>query len=107
VLCAAVGFAEAGQDRTPSLSGGVLNPQRVTRAVTLVDGHDLQFRRVAAEGLSQTRVAQIVQDEQGFMWFGTQRGLHRYDGYELRVFRHMARQKKSLSGVYVYSLLKD
>ena len=107
VLCAAAALAEAGQDGKPSPSSAMLNPERVTLSVPLVDGHDLQFRRVTAEGLAQTRVKQIVQDDQGFMWFGTQRGLHRYDGHELRVFRHDPRQKKSLSGVWVYSILKD
>ena len=80
---------------------------RFTRAVPLVDGHDLQFKRMHAQGLSQTRVAQIVQDEKGFIWFGTQDGLHRYDGYTLRGFRHDPQRSNSLSGVFVYSLLRD
>lgn len=106
VLCAAAALAGAGQvDTTPP--GRLLNPHRLTRKVALIDGHDLQFRRVTAEGLSRTRVAQIVQDDKGFMWFGTQRGLHRYDGHELRVFRYDSHRKNSLSGVYVYSLLRD
>lgn len=84
----------------------VLNPRRLTRTVPLIDGHDLQFRRVSAEGLSQTRVAQIAQDDQGFLWFGTQRGLYRYDGHALQVFRHVASREHTMSGVYVYSLAK-
>jgi ligand-binding sensor domain-containing protein len=42
----------------------------------IVDGRDIRFARIStAEGLSQTKVGQIVQDNQGFMWFGTQYGL--------------------------------
>ena len=105
VLSAAAALAEAGPADTTA-PGRVLNPQRLTRTVPVVDGHDLQFRRLTAEGLSRTRVAQIVQDDQGFMWFGTQRGLHRYDGHDLRLFRRDA-SRQSLSGVYVHSLLRD
>ncbi len=107
VLCAAAPLAAEGQGTGPSSSSGMAHPKRLVHPAPLVDGHDLQFRRVTAEGLSQTRVAQIVQDHQGFMWFGTQRGLYRYDGHELRIFRYSARQRGSLSGVYVYSLLRD
>ncbi|MEO7998755.1 MAG: two-component regulator propeller domain-containing protein [Gemmatimonadaceae bacterium] len=85
----------------------LLNPRQMTRKVALVDGHDLQFKQLSAEGLSQTRVGQIAQDEQGFMWFGTSSGLQRYDGHELRVFRHDARNKNSLTGVVIHSLLRD
>lgn len=73
----------------------------------LVDGHDLRFKRLDAPRLSQTRVQQIVQDDKGFIWFGTQNGLNRYDGYELKEFRHQPDSDDSLSGVYVYSLLRD
>ena len=55
----------------------------------VVDGTDIRFTRLStAGGLSQTKVAQIVQDDQGFMWFGTQYGLNRYDGYNFKVFVH-------------------
>ncbi|MEO1451481.1 MAG: two-component regulator propeller domain-containing protein, partial [Bacteroidota bacterium] len=39
------------------------------------------------DGLSQNDVNCILQDETGFMWFGTNDGLNRYDGYEFEVFR--------------------
>lgn len=106
VLLVNVSLSAQTQGET-QVSPRVLQPQRHTRDVPLVDGYDLHFKRVAIDGLSQTRVAQIVQDEKGFMWFGTQHGLYRYDGHELRVFRHEARRRTSLSGVYVYSLLRD
>ncbi len=74
----------------------------------VIDGTDIRFARLStADGLSQTRVAQIVQDDQGFMWFGTQYGLNRYDGYNFKVFVHDPERTDSLSGVYIYSLFKD
>src|ERR1700744_2813937 len=74
----------------------------------VVESGGLKFRRMStADGLSQTRVAQIVQDDQGFMWFGTQYGLNRYDGYEYKLFVHDPRRSNSLCGAYVHSLFKD
>ena len=39
------------------------------------------------DGLSQNTVMAILQDKQGFMWFGTWDGLNRFDGYTFEVFK--------------------
>lgn len=39
------------------------------------------------QGLSQAGVLATVQDRHGFLWFATQDGLNRFDGYTFRVFR--------------------
>ena len=40
--------------------------------IPVVDGQDIRFRRLSkSAGLSQTRVASVVQDKLGFIWFGT------------------------------------
>ena len=79
-----------------------------SQRVPVLDGNDIRFSRLSsAQGLSQTQVAHIVQDDQGFMWFGTQYGLDRYDGYEFRVFTHDPARENSLSCVYIHSLFKD
>jgi PAS domain S-box-containing protein len=88
----------------------VRQAQAVPRTIILpvVDGKGLRFTRLSTdEGLSQTRVIQIVQDDQGFMWFGSQYGLNRYDGYTFKVFKHEPGRTSSLSGVFIYSLFKD
>ena len=83
-----------------------VNPRTVTLPV--VDGKGIRFTRLSTEdGLSQTKVSQIVQDDQGFMWFGSQYGLSRYDGYKFKVFKHEPGRTNSLSGVLIYSLFKD
>jgi ligand-binding sensor domain-containing protein len=75
--------------------------------IPVVDGKGIRFTRLSKEdGLSQTKVTQIVQDNLGFMWFGSQYGLNRYDGYKFKVFAHEAGQSNSLSGVYIYALFK-
>jgi ligand-binding sensor domain-containing protein/serine phosphatase RsbU (regulator of sigma subunit) len=38
-----------------------------------------------------------MQDDRGFMWFGTQDGLNRYDGYQIKVFKNDPTTPNSLS----------
>jgi ligand-binding sensor domain-containing protein len=76
--------------------------------LSIVDANDIVFSRLASNtGISQARVSHIIQDNQGFMWFGTQYGLNRYDGYRFKIFAHDPLQPKSLGGVYVKALFKD
>ena len=49
----------------------------------------------------------MVQDKVGFLWFGTQYGLNRFDGYKSKVFKHEPGRTDSLSCVYVRSLFVD
>jgi two-component system sensor histidine kinase ChiS len=49
----------------------------------------LKFEHISSEdGLSQNTVTAIIQDQKGFMWFATQEGLNRYDGYEFKIYGH-------------------
>src|SRR3984893_16428315 len=94
----------------PLLFSEVQQAQVDPRTVTLpvVDGKGIRFTRLSTdEGLSQTKVTRIVQDDQGFMWFGTQYGLNRYDGYTFKLFVRDPANPTSLSGVYVSALFKD
>src|SRR5580692_6466026 len=55
----------------------------------IVDGTDIRFSHPnAPSGLSMTKLGPIVQDNQGFLWFGSQHGLYRFDGYNFKVFVH-------------------
>src|ERR1700722_6553832 len=91
-------------------AGGVpqarINPDPVR--VNVIEGDDVRFLRLSGfEGLSQNRVTQIVQDDQGFIWLATQHGVDRYDGYQFRMFRNDPHQANSLCGVFMLSLFKD
>src|SRR5687768_14342529 len=57
------------------------------------------------EGLSQQAVNVIAQDAEGFMWFGTEDGLNRFDGYEFRQFRHDRGNSKTLPNPYITALV--
>lgn len=54
-----------------------------------------------------SNVVQIIQDRDGFLWFAAQSGLHRYDGYRLRTFRHDPDDPSSISGNWVTSVVED
>ena len=41
------------------------------------------------DGMSQNTVMAILQDRQGFMWFGTWDGLNRFDGYTFQIYKAM------------------
>jgi PAS domain S-box-containing protein len=114
LLCATtLGMDQDGATRLDNrpVNPGVVRQAQVdphTITVPVVDGKGIRFTRLSTdEGLSQTKVSQIVQDDQGFMWFGSQYGLNRYDGYKFKVFKHEPGVANSLSGVYIYSLFKD
>src|SRR5262245_45362096 len=73
------------QSPQPPVSQISVDPQPIR--LPIVDATDNRFLRLStAEGISQTKVDQMVQDNVGFMWFGTRYGLYRYDGYTFRVF---------------------
>jgi Two component regulator propeller len=79
-----------------------------TIKLPIIDATDIRFTRLStANGLSQRKVFQFVQDDQGFIWFATQYGLNRYDGYNFKVFVHDPGNPNSLSGVAVNALFKD
>ena len=49
--------------------------------------YNLTFEQLTIkDGLSQSSVFKIMQDSRGFLWFATQDGLNRYDGYQFRIF---------------------
>jgi len=58
-------------------------------------------------GLSQSAVASIFQDKRGFMWFATQDGLNRYDGYTFVHYRKEDGNDKSLTNSYIRSISAD
>lgn len=58
-------------------------------------------------GLSQNTITAIVQDSQGFMWFGTQDGLNRFDGYEFKVYKPNANKADAITSNSIWSLMVD
>ncbi len=66
----------------------------------------VEFERLSmGDGLAQSSIHGMAQDRYGFLWFGTQYGLSRYDGYRFETFRHRADDSSSLSDSTVSDLL--
>jgi ligand-binding sensor domain-containing protein/signal transduction histidine kinase len=60
-----------------------------------------------AEGLSQNTVYSILQDRQGFMWFGTEGGLNKFDGYQFTVYKHNPDDPTTISDNFVRAIHED
>ncbi|MCC2955290.1 GAF domain-containing protein [Massilia sp. IC2-477] len=76
--------------------------------VAVAAPRSLRFERLSIEqGLSQQSVLTILQDRRGFMWFGTQAGLNRYDGYRVTVYRNDPDNPDSIPDNYVVASHED
>lgn len=77
-------------------------------AVALAQQPAIRFEQISLEeGLSDGTVYSIVQDQTGFMWFGTQTGLNKYNGYDITVFRHTPSDENSVANDNAGNLFRD
>jgi ligand-binding sensor domain-containing protein len=67
------------------LSGVADEPSKVSKIITVRDG------------LPQSFVSGIVQDENGFLWISTLNGLGRYDGREIKRYQHTSADTAGIS----------
>jgi ligand-binding sensor domain-containing protein/signal transduction histidine kinase len=69
---------------------------------------DLKFKHITTrDGLSQNTVSCIFQDSRGFMWFGTQDGLGKYDGHSFTNYHHQTDDTTSILGTSIFSIIED
>ena len=61
----------------------------------------------STDGLSQHDINCITQDNDGFLWFGTNDGLNKYDGYNFKVFRPSKSLNSSISGRIIQQVVSD
>ena len=65
----------------------------------------MRFERIGIEdGLSQSAVMDVVQDASGFLWFATESGVDRYDGFQFQHYRHERGNPASLADNFVRDL---
>jgi ligand-binding sensor domain-containing protein/signal transduction histidine kinase len=68
----------------------------------------IRFENISTEqGLSQSTVNSIIQDQLGYLWFATEGGLNIYDGYQFTVYHHDPNNPGSLSDNLVFSVYED
>jgi signal transduction histidine kinase/ligand-binding sensor domain-containing protein len=70
--------------------------------------NDITFTRYAQEeGMPAVTIRQIFEDGRGFLWIMTEQGVHRYDGYSFKTFRHDPQDPYSIAGNKPYVFLCD
>lgn len=68
----------------------------------------VKFQHFTVEdGLSQDYIFCMIQDSDGFMWFGTEDGLNRFDGAHFKVYRSNPDDPGTLSYSNIRSLYED
>jgi ligand-binding sensor domain-containing protein/signal transduction histidine kinase len=68
----------------------------------------LQFDWISSEqGLSQNSINCIFQDSKGFLWFGTQDGLNKFDGYSFEIFKHHPLDSTTISHNWIWDINED
>jgi len=68
----------------------------------------IQFKRLTIyDGLSLSSVYCIFQDSKGFMWFGTEDGLNRYDGQSFTIFRNKSNDANSIAYKWIEQIYED
>ena len=79
----------------------------LTVNLTIGQPTQIKFEHLSIEdGLSQSSVSSIAQDEHGFMWFGTLDGLNRYDGYNFRKY-YSSKDTNSIPSNIITKILND
>lgn len=66
---------------------------------------DLKFQKIQ-EGLSGNYVTNVHQDNRGFIWAGTTRGLHLYDGIQFKIYTS-GMDSTSISNNHIHSIYED
>ncbi|SEP03157.1 Two component regulator propeller [Mucilaginibacter gossypiicola] len=71
-------------------------------------GQRIAFENLTVDnGLSQNSVLAIVQDSRGFMWYGTQHGLNKYNTRSFKIYKNNPADQSSISSDYITSLVVD
>lgn len=77
--------------------------------LTMAANHlEMEFNCLSnRDGLSNGQVNAILQDKQGYVWFGTQSGLDRYDGFRFKNFFYNNLDVSSLANNSVDEIQQD
>ena len=60
-----------------------------------------------SDGLMHNSIRFSFQDSRGYMWFGTNNGLYKYNGYEFKIYNNELGNKYSLIGNRITSISED
>ncbi len=70
--------------------------------------NNIRFKRITInDGLSLSSVYCIFQDSNGFMWFGTEDGLNRYDGRNFVIYRSDPDNLNTITHKWIEQIFED
>src|SRR6478609_3859060 len=82
--------------------------QMLSGAADHASAQSVKFKHITSnEKSSFGNVWAITEDFEGFIWFGTEDGLYKYDGYDIVPFQHSKVDSGSISGNFVICLYED
>ena len=81
----------------------LMQPERAWAAYENVEFSSLTNH----DGLTNSQVGAILKDTRGYIWFGTQSGLCRFDGFRMKTFYYSNTDDKSLPNNSVDELQQD
>ncbi|MCK4944453.1 MAG: hypothetical protein KAS65_12795, partial [Candidatus Aminicenantes bacterium] len=68
----------------------------------------IRFKLITSnQGLSDSSINCMIQDRQGYLWFGSFDGLNRFDGYNFTTFRKVLGEPNSLRHNAIFALCED
>ena len=81
----------------------------ITTNIVYVSAYNnINFKNITSEdGLSQGTVETIIQDDQGYIWLGTNDGLCRYNGYKFKIYKHDEELENSITNNYIVDIKQD
>lgn len=73
----------------------------------ITDHTDIYFRDINnLDNLPNNVTTSLFEDDEGFLWVGTQDGIVRYDGYDFVHYRNRKDDVTSFSGMWVNSIVQ-
>jgi signal transduction histidine kinase/CheY-like chemotaxis protein/ligand-binding sensor domain-containing protein len=78
--------------------------------VSLVSSQQLTINLTplnSSSSLSQNTIQCILKDKYGYMWFGTQDGLNKYDGYKVTIYKHQNNDRKTIAANHIITISED
>jgi ligand-binding sensor domain-containing protein/serine phosphatase RsbU (regulator of sigma subunit) len=64
-------------------------------------------RYTVNSGISQSSISCLLQDSEGYIWFGTQNGLNKFNGYSFEKYCPDPLDSTSISHGWIYSIAED
>lgn len=70
--------------------------------------HGIAFNHITVDkGLSNNYVESICQDKEGYIWIGTNNGVNKFNGYDIKIYKHDLEDDQSIQSNIINFLYAD